>query len=156
MQEKYCIISSIDSQTYRGRGESVSEKCYNCDAREESLAHPVQNIIHRWDPPAVPRRQQKMTWWQASNGRENVSIQLDLEAEFHVTHIIITFKTFRPAGMYIEKSFDWGKTWKIYRYFAQDCAKEFPGVSEGNKYRNEFYLASCVIDCPCRSSQVPK
>ena len=104
----------------------------------QDLAHNVSNIIHRWDPPVAPRAEQRMTWWQASNGNETVSIQLDLEAEFHVTHIIITFKTFRPAAMYIEKSFDWGKTWKIYRYFAHDCAKDFPGIHIGNKSSSLF------------------
>ena len=39
--------------------------------------------------------------------------------------------TLRPAAMYIEKSFDWGETWKIYRYFAYDCNKDFPGVHIG-------------------------
>ena len=40
--------------------------------------------------------------------------------------------------MYIEKSYDWGQTWKIYRYFAYDCAKEFPGVHIGvPRYLNE-------------------
>ena len=33
--------------------------------------------------------------------------------------------------MFIEKSFDWGQTWTIHRYFSADCALDFPEAHIG-------------------------
>jgi len=33
--------------------------------------------------------------------------------------------------MFIERSFDFGKTWRKYRYFAEDCKKSFPEIPMG-------------------------
>ena len=148
-KERYCIISSLDKHSNK-----KTEKCAMCDATDPAQSHAVAAIVHKMEPAYASRDQQNLTWWQASNGVENVSITLDLEAEFHVTHVIITFKTFRygriimrselmflfnrPAAMYIEKSFDWGKTWTIHRYFSADCQLDFPGVTIGvPNYLNE-------------------
>merc|ERR1712038_1596727 len=137
-EARYCILSHLDIDTYR----RAQQKCFKCDSRthdesgirletEPQHNHAIDKIVYRWEPAGLPKQQQYRTWWQAENGEKHVAIQLDLEAEFHVTHLIITFKTFRPKAMYIEKSFDWGTTWKITRYFAHDCATYFPQVRKG-------------------------
>lgn len=115
--ERFCIVSHLEER-----------KCFLCDTRPETRDDPHKNhrigqITYKAQPGT-----REHSWWQSENGRENVAVQLDLEAEFHFTHLIITFATFRPAAMFIERSYDFGKTWHVYKYFAHSCAKSFPGV----------------------------
>ncbi|CAM5165168.1 unnamed protein product [Natator depressus] len=113
--QEYCIVSHLQD----------SEKCFSCDSRSPSLrtSHRIQNVVY------LGGQDGHTTWWQSENGVEHVSIRLDLEAEFHFTHLIMKFKTFRPAAMLIERSADFGRTWKVYRYFAYNCSRLFPAVA---------------------------
>lgn len=117
--EHYCIVSHLQE----------SDKCFECNSQHRyephrhRNSHRIENVIYLMDSDGSD------TWWQSVNGQENVSIRLNLEAEFHFTHLIIKFKTFRPAAMIIERSADFGRTWRPYRYFASNCTKTFPGIS---------------------------
>lgn len=139
-QERYCIVAHLQ--------ENNKKKCFWCDsrvhARDRRNSHNVSNIVDIGD---IHSREVD-PWWQSENGVENVYIQLDMEAEFHFTHLVIQFKTFRPAAAIIERSQDKGRTWQVYQYFAHDCAKEFRNVTYGVTKK----LSDVV--CDSRYSQV--
>uniref|UniRef100_A0A672UJZ9 Laminin subunit beta 4 n=1 Tax=Strigops habroptila TaxID=2489341 RepID=A0A672UJZ9_STRHB len=119
--QKYCIIGYLEAE----------QKCFLCDSRYpynpymQHNSHMVENVITTFE------HDRKKKWWQSESGVDHVSIRLDLETLFEFSHLILTFKTFRPAAMLVERSTDFGHTWKAFRYFAQDCAASFPNISPG-------------------------
>uniref|UniRef100_A0A8D1WJW3 Laminin subunit beta 4 n=1 Tax=Sus scrofa TaxID=9823 RepID=A0A8D1WJW3_PIG len=119
--QKYCILSYLEGE----------QKCFICDSRfpydpqTPSNSHTIENAITSFEPD----REKK--WWQSENGLDHVSIRLDLEALFQFSHLVLTFKTFRPAAMLVERSTDYGYTWKVVKYFAKDCATSFPNITSG-------------------------
>ncbi|XP_063053091.1 laminin subunit beta-4 [Engraulis encrasicolus] len=119
--QNYCILGYLEDE----------QKCFNCDSTSpynrynNPTSHRIENVI-----TAFEGSERKMKWWQSENGVHRVSIQLDLETVFQFSHLVLTFKSFRPAAMLVERSKDFGQTWKVFRYFAEDCASSFPGVIE--------------------------
>ncbi|XP_072241454.1 laminin subunit beta-4 [Leuresthes tenuis] len=131
--QPYCIIGYLEGE----------QKCFTCDSQlpyshhSNPNSHRIENVITTFEP------ERKMKWWQSENGVQQVSIQLNLETVFQFSHLVLTFKSFRPAAMLVERSKDFGRTWKVFRYFAEDCALHFPSVSEE--------LADSVDDVVCDS-----
>ncbi|XP_069572970.1 laminin subunit beta-4 isoform X2 [Brachyistius frenatus] len=118
--QNYCILGYLEGE----------QKCFTCDSRlpydrySNPNSHRMENVITTFDP------ERKMKWWQSENGVHQVSIRLDLETVFQFSHLVLSFKSFRPAAMLVERSKDFGRSWKVFRYFAEDCSLHFPSVSD--------------------------
>ncbi|XP_023188119.1 laminin subunit beta-2-like [Xiphophorus maculatus] len=144
--EQFCIVSYLQDP----------EKCFECDSRRRydprhhRNSHRIENVIYLTDING------NENFWKSVNGKEDVSIRLNLEAEFHFTHLIMKFKTFRPAALIIERSADFGRTWRPYRYFAKNCTRTFPGIpANGLHHTNDIICEERYSDIePSKDGEV--
>ncbi|XP_077449964.1 netrin-4 isoform X1 [Stigmatopora argus] len=97
------------------------------------------------------------TWWQSAEGAESETVQLDLEAEFYFTHLIVVFRSPRPAAMTLERSQDFGRTWQTLQYYARNCSAAF-GLQEGKALGAGRDGATCMSKYsgayPCTRGEV--
>ncbi|XP_045544446.1 netrin-4 [Salmo salar] len=130
--EPYCSYQQMFSSTpsfHRDTSCPATPKCSKCNAalpHQAHLASAMTDSSFRYPD----------TWWQSAEGVETETLQLNLETEFYLTHLILVFRSPRPAAMLLERSQDHGRTWKTLRYFARDCEDTF-GLAEEARVKEE-------------------
>ncbi|KAI3379666.1 hypothetical protein SNEBB_003228 [Seison nebaliae] len=111
-----------------------------CDENEHSIKKLIGNI---------GTGNSSSTWWQSKGGDRYVRIEINFEQEFSVNYIYMKFNSFAPAAIYLEKSNDYGKTWKPLRYYSDNCRAHYPQIPNrqpqsiddvvcGTSYANEY------------------
>lgn len=120
--EEYCELVDPSSN-------SSSKQCFICDASDPENAHTVSDLNDA-DSRAMANR----TWWQARNGESNVTLTLDLGSLFFFTHLVITFRSPKPAAAVIERSRDFGQTYEPYQFYSNDCRGDF-GMEDRSSIR---------------------
>ncbi|XP_074533467.1 netrin-4-like isoform X2 [Halichoeres trimaculatus] len=119
--ESSCFYKETSDPPSRGSCRAL--KCSKCNSAVPGQAHPPSAMS---DSPF----RNPDTWWQSAEGVKEEMLQLDLETEFFLTHLIMVFRSPRPAAMVLERSQDYGRSWKTLKYFAKDCEVKF-GLTEG-------------------------
>ncbi|XP_062267449.1 netrin-4 [Platichthys flesus] len=97
------------------------------------------------------------TWW-ASGARtalqgQQDEIQLDLETQFCLSHVVLVFRSPRPAAMAIERSADFGTTWEALKLFASNCSAEF-GLADDFSQPGSLCTSRYTGPTPCSGGEV--
>uniref|UniRef100_I3KWX2 Si:dkey-202e22.2 n=1 Tax=Oreochromis niloticus TaxID=8128 RepID=I3KWX2_ORENI len=108
-----------------GNGTSQHPLCPQPSVSPQACSQDPHPVLHMTDDPFL----HPDTWWASGGGRtmqeQQDEIRLDLETKFYLTHLVLVFKSPRPAAMAIERSVDFGKTWEAVKVFAYNCSVEF-------------------------------
>ncbi|CAF4748359.1 unnamed protein product [Pieris macdunnoughi] len=123
--ELYCKLAGANAD----HDEHViqGQVCDICDSTNEAKKHPPEFAVDGME-----------TWWQSpplSRGMKynEVNLTIDLGQEFHVAYVFVRMgNSPRPGLWALEKSTDYGKTFKPWQYFSdspQDCERYFGKTS---------------------------
>lgn len=97
------------------------------------------------------------TWWASGAGTtmkgQQDEIRLDLETQFCLSHVILVFRSPRPAAMIIERSADFGKTWEALKLFAHNCSLEF-GLPDDFTQPASLCTSRYTSATPCSGGEV--
>ncbi|CAB3226438.1 unnamed protein product [Arctia plantaginis] len=152
-QELYCKLvgANVDQDEHVIQGQV----CDICDATIPGKNHPPEYAVDSSE-----------TWWQSpplSRGMKynEVNLTIDLGQEFHVAYVFVKMgNSPRPDLWVLEKSSDYGKTFKPWQYFSdspQDCERYFGKESLQPITRDDSVICSTEYSkiVPLEGGEIP-
>ncbi|XP_044307343.1 netrin-4-like [Varanus komodoensis] len=143
--ELYCFYPD-HSLLHRASQGCGQPRCTKCNANQPDNSHlPYDMTDDFFLNPG--------SWWQSAQGVHREEIRLDLETEFYLTHVIVVFRSPRPAAMVLERSQDYGQTWRPYKYFAVNCTATF-GLPDDTLEEGSLCTSRYSNAVPCTRGEV--
>ncbi|KAL0902126.1 hypothetical protein ABMA27_000070 [Loxostege sticticalis] len=151
--ELYCKLVGANAD----HNERViqGQVCDFCDANDDMKKHPPEYAVDGME-----------TWWQSpplSRGMKynEINLTIDLGQEFHVAYVFLKMgNSPRPGLWALEKSTDYGKTFKPWQYFSdspQDCERYFGKESLQPITRDDSVICSTEYSkiVPLEGGEIP-
>lgn len=93
------------------------------------------------------------TWWESGAGAAGEDeVRLDLEDRFCLTHVVMVFRSPRPAAMVLERSRDFGRTWETLKVFAENCSSA-SGLPDGVSQQEALCTSRYSSATPCAGGE---
>lgn len=93
------------------------------------------------------------TWWESgATAAGEDEVRLDLEDRFYLTHVIMVFRSPRPAAMSLERSQDFGRTWDALKVFAENCSSAF-GLPDDVSQQEALCTSRYSSAVPCSGGE---
>ncbi|XP_030634235.1 netrin-4 [Chanos chanos] len=121
-----------------------------CSSYDQSCPQRLHPPSHMVDDPF----QHPNTWWasMAAAGQED-EIRLDLETQFCLSHVVMLFRSPRPAAMTLERSRDFGISWETLKLFADNCTAMF-GLPDDTHQPGSLCTSRYSSATPCSRGEI--
>ncbi|GFR77630.1 netrin-1 [Elysia marginata] len=112
-----------------GKGGNMIRNCFVCDARNPKFSFPAAYLTDVHNPSNVTCWMSKT--YDSVQYLSNVTLRLKLNKKYELTYVSLEFCSARPDSMAIYKSDDYGRTWKAFQYYSNDCRAMYNKSSRG-------------------------
>ncbi|KAK3797471.1 hypothetical protein RRG08_049303 [Elysia crispata] len=102
-----------------GTDGNMKRNCFVCDAGNPKFSFPAAYLTDVHNPSNVTCWMSKT--YDSVQYLSNVTLRLKLNKKYELTYVSLEFCSARPDSMAIYKSDDYGRTWKAFQYYSNNC-----------------------------------